>query len=516
MNVRTNNSPSPPPRATARQWWGLAILLLPALMVSMDVSILFIAAPAISQDLGPTAAQWLWMLDVYSFVVASMLVTMGSLADRIGRRRLLMIGALAFGLASLALASATSPALFIAGRVMLALGAATLAPSTLALVRVIFADPRQRGRAVAAWTVAFTGGAVAGPIMGGALLTGFAWPSVFLVNLPVMALLLISAPLLLPESRAADAHFDIPGALLSLSGLFCLVYAVKDLAEHGIRIQMLLVLVLGLALLCTFIVRQRRTPYPLIDLRLFRRSAFVGAIIGNVLVALSMTGVGALAFTFMQSVYGLTALEAALYALPTFLGTMVGAWLASLLMPRLRPGLVLAGGLLTAGAAMTFLGATMDSQLIWVFIRGYVGLTSGVGVVSTAANTLVLSSAPPQHAGAAASVSETGLQLGNALGIAGFGTVATSVYRNTMPHHAPNAPLAAQDSITGAQRTAAELPPDQALALLDAAAAAFTNSFAAVAYCAAAVLVAAAVLTACLLRSVPAGSASAQATGHTV
>lgn len=505
MNVRANTDrlSSAPLRAGARQWWGLVILLLPALLVSMDVSILFIAAPAISQDLGPTATQWLWMLDVYSFVVAALLVTMGSLADRIGRRRLLMIGALAFGLASLALALAPTPGLFILGRILLAIGAATLAPSTLALVRAIFLDPGQRSTAVAAWTVAFAGGSVAGPVLGGVLLANFAWPSVFLVNLPVMALLLVAAPLLLPESRAEKAHFDIPGALLSLASLFGIIYSLKDLAEHGVRVQSTLILLLGLTLLGSFIARQRHAAHPLIDLTLFLRGAFTGAIVSNVLVALAMTGLGALAFTYMQAVYEMTALEAALHALPTFLGSVVGAWVASRLISRLQPGVVLAGGLLTGSAAMTFLGITMGAESIWVFIGGYVGVTVGVGVVSTVANSLVLSSAPSERTGVAASVSETALQLGSALGIAGFGTVAAIAYRSTMPGHAPQAPPAAQDSITGAQSVAADLPPDQAHELLVAAREAYTSAFGAVTFAAAGILMAAAILTGFLLRTVP-------------
>lgn len=229
----------------------------PALLVSMDVSIMFVASPSVAQDLAPSSTEWLWMLDSYSFVVAALLVTMGSLADRIGRRRLLMIGAVAFGAASLALAMAPSPGLFITGRILLGSGAATLAPSKLAILRDIFEEPEARRRAVAAWTVAYTGGAV-GPVLGGLLLSVFEWPAVFLINLPVMALLLITGPLLLPESKnPQESHFDFPGAALSLIALFSIVFAVKRVAEYGNELLAWGTLVGGVVVLIGFIARQR-------------------------------------------------------------------------------------------------------------------------------------------------------------------------------------------------------------------------------------------------------------------
>jgi DHA2 family multidrug resistance protein-like MFS transporter len=493
------------PLATVRQWWGLAVLLLPALLVSMDISILFIAGPAISRDLAPSATQWLWMMDSYSLVVAALLVTMGSLADRIGRRRLLLIGSVAFGAASALLASASSPELFVAGRVLLAVGAATLAPSTLALVRSMFRDADQRRKAVAAWTVAFTGGAVLGPVLGGLLLERFHWGSVFLINLPVMVLLLVAAPLLIPESKnPGGARFDIPGALLSLISLVALVYAMKRFAEHGSEPQAWIVLSGGLALLACFIVWQRRAVHPLIDVGLFRRPAFAGAALANLLATVAMTGLGLLAFALLQSVHGMSPLQAGLVALPTFFGTAGGAVLGSALARRIRPGAIVAAGLTLAATAMGCIAFTMPSGSVWVFLAGYVVLTFGIGMVSTLANSLILTTAPREQAGAAASISETAIHLGSSLGIAGFGTISATVYQGRM-EDAPTAdvPANATESIGAAEAIAAELPATQAARLTDLAATAFSDSVAAVALAACAVLVAAALVTGTLLRRVP-------------
>ena len=508
MNVRTNSMNAVVSSgASPRDWLGLVVLLLPALLVSMDISILFVASPAISQDLAPNATQWLWMMDSYSLVVASLLVTMGSLADRIGRRRLLMTGAVVFGAASALLAFAPSPGLFIAGRVLLGVGAATLAPSTLAIVRSIFTDAAQRRKAVAAWTVAFTGGAVLGPVIGGLLLEQFHWGSVFLINLPVMALLLIAAPLLIPESRDPEgAGFDLPGALLSLGMLFGLVYALKRFAEYGAEPLAWAALTGGLILLVLFLAWQRRAAHPLVDLTLFRRPAFTGAAAANCLAALTMTGLGLLAFTYLQSVHEMSPLRASLVALPTFFGTAFGAALGSALAKNLRPGILVAAGQLIAAAGMAFIAVTMAAESVWAFIGGYVMLCFGVGLVSTLSNGLILATAPPERAGAAASISETGIHLGGSLGIAGFGTISAAVYRRRMEAEVPGAPEPAAESIVGAEAVAAEFPVDQAGALLEAAASAFSGAVGAVALTAAVVLLAAAALTGVLLRRVPAGT----------
>ena len=486
-------------RASARTWSGLVVLLLPALLVSMDISILFIASPAIVADLAPTATQLLWMMDLYSFVLAGLLVTMGGLGDRIGRRRLLMIGGVAFGAASLAVALAPSPEWFIAGRALLGVGAATLAPSTLALIRSMFADATERRTAVAAWTVAFTGGAVIGPVLGGLLLEHCAWGAVFLINLPVMVVLLVTAPLLVPEARdPRPARFDLLGALLSLVAILGVVYGVKRFADHGTDVSGAVSLMLGLLLLGVFVRRQQRVPHPLIDLTLFRNGAFGGAAVVSTLASLVMVGTGLLAFTFLQTVHGMRPLDAALAALPTVAGAALGAAVVAVLGQRVRPALLLAAGLLVGAAGMAVIGGVTPDTSVVAFVVGYTVLTFGIGGVSTVAGSLILTTAPPERAGAAASVSETGVALGDALGIALFGTVSALVYRDQMVRAGIGG--APAETIGGAV-AAAEGPGDE---LLRTAAEAFTTSVNTVASIGAAVLVLTAFGALRALRRVPA------------
>ncbi|WP_016696934.1 MFS transporter [Actinoalloteichus spitiensis] len=493
------STPTPP-----RAWAGLVVLLLPALLTSMDISILFVAGPAISHDLAPSAGQWLWMMDIYSFVLAGLLITMGDLGDRIGRRRLLLLGAVLFGVGSAGLTFAPSPEWFIAGRALLGVGAATLAPSTLALIRTMFAGEDHRRAAVGAWTVAFSGGAVAGPIVGGLLLEHFWWGSVFLVNVPVMALLVVTVPYLVPESRAeTTASFDGAGAVLSLVGIIALVNGGKLVPEQGAAPSALLSLVLGVVFLVWFVVRQRRAANPLLDLSLFRQPAFGVAVASNLVVSVVMAGLGLLAFTFLQTVHGMEPLRAALVALPTFAGTFLGAAAASAAATRLRPHVLVVGGFLVSATGMATIGVVGPDTPVPVFIAGYTTLTFGIGCVSTLASSLVLDHAPPERAGSAASVSETGITLGDALGIALFGTVSAAVYRGLMAREDVGAGSEAQETVVGALAHAWSLPPEQGSVLLRAAFESFTSGMTTVALAASALLAVTAVLVGTVLGRRP-------------
>lgn len=510
MAMRTPSPPRTPRRATARTWAGLVVLLIPALLVSMDISVLFVAAPAIAEALEPGATQWLWMMDVYGFVLAGLLVTMGGLGDRVGRRRLLLTGAVLFGAASALLAFAPSAELFIAGRALLGLAGATLAPSTLSLIRDMFTDPRQRGAAVGAWTVAFTGGAVAGPILGGLLLEFFWWGSAFLVNLPFMVLLTVVAPFLVPESRDPDAAgFDLIGAGTSLVAVLGPVYAAKRLAEHGVEAQGVIALLVGAAFLVLFVHRQRSAAHPLVDITLFARPAFTAAVASNTAVAFASAGLGLLAFTFLQTVHGLSPLQAALWSLPVLVGTVLGVVLAGAASSRVRPGLLMASGLLSGAAGFSVVGSLEVGTPLPVLIGGYTVLTFGVGIVGTLANGLVLATAPPERAGAAAGVSETSTELGAALGIAVLGTAATTVYRRAMEDGPSGAEGPAGETVAGA--VAAAPGAEDPGALLDAAFTAYTAGVGTAALTGAAVLAAVALLVAVALRELPPGAGE----GHT-
>ncbi|MEU3212366.1 MFS transporter [Nocardiopsis alba] len=497
------NTTTGPPRAPVRTRIGLLLLLIPALLVSMDLSVLFVAAPAIARDLEPTAAQWLWMMDVYGFVLAGLLVTMGALGDRIGRRRLLLTGALLFGLASALLALAPSSGLFIVGRALLGLAGATLAPSTLSLIRAMFTDARQRAAAVGAWTVAFTGGAVAGPIIGGALLEFLPWGSVFLINLPFMALLLLAGPFLVPESRdPAGARFDLPGALLSLMAILGLVHAVKRLVQYGADPRAIGALALGLLLLTLFVRRQRRVEHPLIDLSLFARPAFGAAVTGNAVVSFAAAGMGLLTFTFLQSVHGLGPLHAALWALPTFFGTVLGATVSGALSSRVRPAPIMAAGLALGAGGFAVIALVRPDTALPIFVGGYTLITLGAGMVGALANALVLATAPPERSGAAAGISETGTELGAALGVAALGTISLTAYRNGMA--GVDGP--AGETVTGAVDTAPGLPAAEAERLLEGAFAAFTHGVNTAALACVALLGALSLVALVALRRLPAGT----------
>lgn len=462
-------------RATARTWFGLAILLLPALLTAMDISVLFVAAPEITEALRPTAEQWLWAMDIYGFVIAGLLITMGSLGDRIGRKRLLLAGAVLFGAASLLLAYAPTAELLIAGRALLAIGGATLAPSTLSLIRGMFAADDQRRIAIGAWTAAFSGGAVAGPIIGGLLLEHFWWGSVFLINVPVMILLVTAGPVLIAESRGAEhTRFDLAGAALSLVGVLGLVFALKHTAGHGLDATGAVAALAGVAGLAAFVVRQRRIPHALVDVALFRLPAFSVAIGANTVVSMATVGLGALAFTFLQAVHGLSALQSALWALPTFAGSLTGAGVAAWLGARVRPAAVLAAGLLAAAAGFAVVAFGSPETTVVAFIGGYTVLSLGVGVTATVANSLVLGTAPAERAGAASGISETSTEFGGALGIAVFGAISSAVYGAGMAGVADADP-AATETVTAALAVAARAAEPLATTLRDTALAAYTD-----------------------------------------
>ncbi|TCP56765.1 DHA2 family multidrug resistance protein-like MFS transporter [Tamaricihabitans halophyticus] len=467
-----------PPTATARTWLGLAILLLPALLVAMDISVLFIAAPEIVESLRPSTNQWLWAMDIYGFVIASLLITMGSLGDRIGRRKLLLIGASLFGTASVFVAYAPNAELLIVGRALLAIGGATLAPSTLSLIRNMFPDPGQRRIAVGCWTAAFGGGAVAGPIIAGILLEYFWWGSVFLINVPVMILLLLAGPLLVPESRqSSQGGFDLPGAALSLVAILGLVFALKDTAQHGPTAVGAFAATIGIAGLVAFGAHQRRARHPLIDINLFRLPAFAAAIGANTIITVATVGTGSLAFIFLQTVHELSALDAALWTLPTFAGTMAGAATATPLLGRTRAGTTLTSGLLCAATGFVVVAIGSSDTSMAVFLTGYTVLTFGVGLTATSANTLVLGSAPAKDAGAASGIAETSTELGGAVGIAVFGAISGAVYSAGIAD-APGVSTdpAAGETVNGTLAVADNLAEPQASALRNAAVAAYSDS----------------------------------------
>ena len=462
-----------------RRWSALAVLALPVLLISIDMTVLSFAVPALTTDLGPTSTELLWIVDIYSFLLAGLLVLMGNLGDRIGRRRLLVAGAAAFGCASLVAAFSTSAGILIAARALLGLGGATLMPSTLALLRSVFPDPRERRLAVAIWASAFSGGAALGPIIGGFLLEHAWWGSVFLVNAPVMVLLLVSAPLLLPESRnPRPGPFDALSAVLSIAGVLPLVFALKTAAHDGASAAVLGGLAAGGALLWAFVRRQRRLAEPLLDLRLFRYRAFTVAVTTNLLTVFALLGLLFFLPQYLMLVLGMSPLVAGLWMLPLAGATVAGSLAAPWLARSLDLRWVVGGGTALAAtglAAGTLLG--VDGDRVVLAVTGLL-IGSGVGAAEALTNDVILTTAPPERAGAAASVSETAYEFGSAMGTAVLGTVGLSVYAahlGVVDGVPARDAEAARETLGGAAEVAAGLPAETAASLLAEAGQAFVS-----------------------------------------
>src|SRR5918996_1113566 len=306
-------------KAGRREWIGLGALALACLLYAMDLTVLHLAVPRLSADLRPSSTELLWIIDIYGFLVAGSLITMGTLGDRIGRRRLLMIGAGAFGIASLAAAFSTSPGMLIASRAFMGVAGATLAPSTLSLIFNMFTDPRQRSVAVGVWIASFSAGGAIGPVGGGLLLEQFWWGSVFLLALPVMAALLLLGPRVLPEYRAPNAgRLDLTSAALSLAAILTVIYGLKQVAIEGFGVVPALSILAGVALALVFLRRQVRLEDPMIDLRLFRIPVFSASLTTYLLSIFVAFGFFLFVAQYLQLVLGLSPLEAGLWSLPSW------------------------------------------------------------------------------------------------------------------------------------------------------------------------------------------------------
>lgn len=493
------------PRAGRREWAAFAVLLLPLLLVSMDVSVLYFAIPAITQDLDPSSTQQLWIFDIYAFALAGLLITMGSLGDRIGRRRLLLIGAVAFGLASVLAAYAQSAEALIVARVLLGLGGATLMPSTLALVRNIFRNDQQRTQAIGIWSGAMAGGVALGSVMGGVLLEHFWWGSVFLVNVPAMVLLLILAPLLVPEFKdPAPGRFDLLSVPLSMGAVLPVVYGLKEIAVEGLTLTTTLCVAVGLAVGALFVRRQRTRPDAMISRDLFAHRVFGSGIALLTVAAFAMMGSAYFTTQYLQSVLGMSSLEAALWSLVPSLAIGVSAPAAATLAQRYDRRHVIAGGFLTGAAGFAVLALSSTDSLV-VLLIGTAVIGCGVVTVIALVNDMALASAPPHKAGSAASLLETGQEFGGALGMAILGSIGTAVYRDDLAGSAPQglpdgALHSVRETLGGATAVADGLPGPLGDAVLTAAREAFVSGMRLAAVCTGVLLIAAAVLAATLLR----------------
>ena len=473
--------PAPPPKATRKEWIGLAVLALGALMYVMDLTVLHLAIPRMSEALKPTGAELLWIIDIYGFFVAGCLVTMGTLGDRIGRRRLLLIGAAAFGVTSLFAAFSTTPAMLIVSRAALGIAGATLAPSTLSLIFHMFQDPRERSIAVGVWIGAFSAGSAIGPILGGLLLEFFWWGSVFLLAVPVMVALLILGPRLLPEARdPASGRLDLASAAMSIVAVLAVIFGLTQIAQEGLGLLPIASIVFGLLVGVVWVRRQTQLADPMIDVALFRLPTFKAALVVNFLAIFVAVGYFLFIAQYLQLVAGLTPLQAGLLSLPEAIGFIVGSQAAPRIVGRVGRALLIGGGLALGSVGLVMLTRVPATDGLVPLVAASAVISLGLAPVFGLTTELIVGSAPEERSGAASGISETGAELGGALGIALLGSIGVAIYRgglaNSLPAGVPTqAANAASETLGGAVGVAGTLPAGIADALLVAARAAFVD-----------------------------------------
>ncbi|CAN7298116.1 MFS transporter [Microbacterium foliorum] len=495
------------PRVGARGWAALVVLMLPVLLVSVDNTVLSFALPEISIALAPTGAEQLWIIDVYPLVLAGLLVTMGTLGDRFGRRRMLLIGASGFAAVSALAAFAPTAGLLIAARALLGLFGAMLMPSTLSLLRSIFQNRDQRRLAIAVWASAFSAGSALGPIVGGFLLEHFDWGSVFLIAVPVLIPLLIAAPLLVPESRDPNpGRIDIVSIVLSMAAMIPVVYAIKSLAVDGPSLTAGAWALLGVAMGYLFVRRQLTAEVPMLDMGLFRRGSFSGAILVNLLSVVALVGFLYFVSQHLQLVLGLSPMMAGAALVPGMLAMIVAGLSVVPISRRVPPHILVPVGLVFSVAGYLLVAFTTSDHGIAPLVIAFVVLGIGIGGAETISNELILSSAPAEKAGAASAVSETAYELGAVLGTAVLGGLITAFYRGALlvPEGIPaEAAHAATETLAGAYTAAQELPAQLGDALWDAASAAFGSGVMVTSLIGAGLVVLAGVIAAVTLRRAP-------------
>ncbi|AVL96983.1 MFS transporter [Microbacterium paraoxydans] len=495
------------PRVGARGWAALVVLMLPVLLVSVDNTVLSFALPEISISLAPSGAEQLWIIDVYPLVLAGLLVTMGTLGDRFGRRRLLLIGATGFAVVSALAAFAPTAGLLIAARALLGFFGAMLMPSTLSLLRSIFQNRDQRRMAIAVWASAFSAGSALGPIVGGFLLEHFAWGSVFLIAVPVLIPLLIAAPLLVPESRDPNpGRIDPLSIALSMAAMIPVVYAIKSFAVDGPSLYAGGWALLGLVMGALFVRRQLRADTPMLDMALFRRGSFSGAILVNLLSVVALVGFLYFVSQHLQLVLGLSPMVAGLALVPGMAAMIVAGLTVVPISRRVPPHVLIPAALVFSVAGYLIVAFTTHAHGVAPLILAFVVLGIGIGAAETISNELILSSAPAAKAGAASAVSETAYELGAVLGTAILGGIITAFYRGALvlPEGLPaEVARAAQETLAGAYTAAHELPAALGDALWQAAADAFGSGVTVTSLIGAGLVVVAAVIAAVTLRKAP-------------
>jgi DHA2 family multidrug resistance protein-like MFS transporter len=491
-------------RASTRTWVGLGVLMLPVLLVSIDNTVLSFALPHIARDLRPTAAAQLWIVDAYPLVLAGLLVAMGNLGDRFGRRRMLLIGATGFALVSVLAAFATDATQLIAARVLLAIFGSMIMPATISLLRTIFTDRRERRLAIAIWATGFSAGSAVGPIVGGLLLEHFWWGSVFLIAVPLLLPLLVLAPALIPESRDPDpGPFDLASILLSMAALAPVVYAIKLVATEGVSVLAVVLALVGVASGTLFVRRLLRQANPMLDMKLFRVPSFSGAVVVNLVSVFSLVGFLYFITQHLQLVLDMSPFDAAVSLIPGTVTIIVAGLVVVPIVRFVRPGYLMATGLgmsLLAYASVAVIG---DGATVFSLVAAFSLLGAGIGAAETLSNDLIISSVPEGKAGAASGVSETAYELGAVLGTAVLGSILAASYRSSIviPDGVPAADASsARETLGGAVEVASSLPGGLGDRLLDSARVAFDSGIVATSWVAVGLMAVAILVTLVTLR----------------
>lgn len=490
-------------RVSWRGWMALAVLMLPVLLVSVDNTVLSFALPDIALDLQPSSAEQLWIIDVYPLVLAGLLVTMGTLGDRFGRRRLLLIGATGFAIVSAASAFAPTAGALIAGRALMGVFGAMLMPSTLSLIRTIFTDQDQRRLAIAIWAAGFSAGAALGPIVGGFLLEHYAWGSVFLMAVPVLVPLLIFAPLLVPETRDPNpGRVDPVSIALSIGTMVPIVYGIKEVAVAGLASIAPVLWIVGLVFGWFFVRRQLRAAEPMLDMDLFRNPRFAGGVLVNLLSVVGLVGFLYFVAQHLQLILGLGPMQAGLALVPGLAIMIVAGLVVVPLARRISARVLVPGALVFSVIGYVAVAFASQDGALTTLILAFCSLGIGIGMAETISNDLILAAAPPAKAGAASAVSETAYELGAVLGTSILGGLLTAWYRNTidLPAGLSAADAAAStETLAGAVTTADRLGGDLGAQLMDAAAHAFDGGVLVTSLIGAGLIVIAAVIAATTL-----------------
>lgn len=504
MSACLDATPSQTATTPRRAWLALAVLMLPVLLIAIDNTVLAFALPMIAEDFRPAASVQLWIVDVYSLVLAALLVAMGSFGDRIGRRRILLIGASGFTVLSVAAAFAPSAAYLVAARAALGVFGAMLMPATLSLIRNIFAEAGPRRLAIAIWASCFTAGTTLGPIVGGALLQHFHWGSVFLVAVPLLLPLLVLGPRLVPESRdPSPGPVDLLSVTLSFTAMLPFVWAVKTVAHDGFSVTVGLAFAVGIASGVLFVRRQNRSATPMLDMSLFAYGPFSSSVLANFLSIVGLIGFVFFVSQHLQLVLGLSPLAAGLVTLPGALVSMIAGIAVVKAAKRFSAQTLMVGGLAFVATGFGMIMLFRHDLTVVAVIVSFVVLELGVGVSQTVSNDTIVASVPAAKAGAASAVSETAYELGAVVGTATLGTIFSAFYRTNVEIPAgltPEQAGAAGESIGGAVSVAAELPAETGARLLDSARTAFDSGIAPTALIAMALSLAAAAIVAWSFR----------------